>query len=382
MNVSWLAASAVLVAFAGCSHLKGLGPVRTVAPIIQPGWSFVEPEAELLAQETGADPVSFSGPVISGEKLVFGSERFGVVAINRKSGQQLWRRKLDGAVQAIPLVNDSVVFAGTETGSVYALDVSGGKEKWHVMLSGPVHGAFLVAYQRLYVGTADEAIHCLDPSTGKEVWTYRRSGFGGTSVRGGGNPAAVNGKIWAGFSDGSLLALNPDTGGVEMEKSFRDSLKFTDIDARVVGWRDGMLVSTYDGKLRYLRKDGSTIWEFGSGGARSPAVGEGDVLFFPSSDGAVYALSGNTGKVIWSFPLHRGIPTGLAVVTRNQRKVLLVAGSEEMVYVIDAVTGRQLGVSALGRGSGSYAPIAADSETGDFYVLSQHSRVHGYHLNL
>jgi outer membrane protein assembly factor BamB len=167
-----------------------------------------------------------------------------------------------------------------------------------------------------------------------------------------------------------------------MEKSFRDNLKFTDIDARVVGWRDGILVSTYDGKLRYLRKDGSTIWEFGSGGARSPLLGDGDVLFFPSSDGVVYALSGNTGKEIWNFPLHRGIPTGLALVTRNQRKVLIVAGSEESVYVVDAVTGRQLGVTALGRGSGSYAPIVADPESGDFYVLSQHSRIHGYHLNL
>lgn len=382
MSARWLTAAAALSALAGCSHIKKPGPVRTAEPVIQQGWSYVEPESEFLHMETGVDPVSFSGPALVGEKLFFGSERFGLVALNRKNGQQLWRRKLDGALIAVPLVNDTSVFAGTETGSVYSLEAAGGKEKWHVMLSGPVHGSFLVAYQRLYVGTADEAIHCLDPSTGKEVWTYRRSGFGGTSVRGGGNPAAVNGKIWAGFSDGSLLALNPDTGGVEMEKSFRDNLKFTDIDARVVGWRDGMLVSTYDGKLRFLRKDGSTIWEFGSGGARAPVLGDGDVLFFPSSDGAVHALSGNTGKEIWNFPMRRGIPTGMTMVTRNQRKVLLVAGSEEKIYAVDAISGRQLGVAALGRGSGSYAPIVADPESGDFYVLSQHSRIHGYHLHL
>ncbi|MGZ3702292.1 MAG: outer membrane protein assembly factor BamB family protein, partial [Bdellovibrionota bacterium] len=332
MKIRFLAVCALL---AGCSHISRPGPDRKPLPVLSKGWTFIEPEKEFTDQESGVDPVSFSAPVISGEKLVFGSERFGLVALNKKSGQQLWRRKLDGALQASPLVSDTVVYAGTETGALYALDLAGGREKSHVMISGPVQGSPHLASQRLYVGTADEALHCLDPSSGKIIWTYRRPGFGGTSVHGGGNPAAVNGKIWAGFSDGSLLALNPDTGGVEAEKSFRDNLKFTDIDARVVGWREGMLVSTYDGRLRYLRKDGSVIWEFGSGGARAPVLSDGDVLYFPSSDGAVYALSGNTGKEVWSFPLRRGIPTGLAVVTRNQRKVLLVVGSEEKVYVID-----------------------------------------------
>ena len=69
-------------------------------------------------------------------------------------------------------------------------------------------------------------------------------------------------------------------------------------------------------------------------------------------------------------------------MTRNQRKVLLVAGSEEKVFVLDAATGQQLGQSSLGRGSGSYGQIAADPDGGSFYVLSQHSRVHEFRLRL
>ncbi len=350
--------------------------------MIQRGWDYIEPRDDYFAMDTGVDPVSFSAPVIEGEKLIFGSERFGLIALNKTNGRQLWRRKLDGSVQAIPLVNDSTVFAGTETGSLYALSLAGGQEKWHVTLSGPVQGAFVLAYQRLYVGTADEALHCIDPSTGKEIWTYRRPGFGGTSVKGGGNAASINGKIWMGFSDGTLVALNPDTGGVEQEKQYRDNLKFTDIDAKVIGWREGMLVATYDGHLRYLRHDGSTIWEFGSGSARAPMLGDGDVLYFPSSDGAVYAISGNTGKEIWNYPLRRGVPTGIAMLTKNGRKVLLVAGSEEKVYALDAVNGQELGQLSLGHGSGSYCPIAVDQEAGNFYVLSQFSRVHEFRLKL
>lgn len=381
MNVR-LVSLLVLGIAAGCARLPKPAPMRAAEPLIQKGWNFIEPNRDYFAMESGVDQVSFSAPVLAGEKLVFGSERFGVVALNKANGKQLWRKKLDGSLLAAPLVTENGVFAGSETGSLFSLDLAGGRERWRVTLSAPVHGSFLLAFQRLYVGTIDEALHCLDPSTGKVIWTYRRPGFGGTSVRGGGNAAAVNGKVWVGFSDGTLVALNPDTGSVEVEKSFRDNLKFSDIDARVVGWRDGMLVATYDGRLRYLRKDGSLIWEFGAGGGRAPVVGDGHVLYFPSSDGALYALSGNSGKEIWSFPLRRGIPTGVAVVTRNGRKVLVVGASDEKVFVLDAASGKQLGQVSLGKGSGTYSPIVADPDTGSFYVLSQFSRIHEFRLRL
>lgn len=366
---------------AGCSTLSKVGPVREPEPVLQRGWNYIEPEKEFLAQDAGAETISFSAPVLAGEKLVFGSERFGLVALARKNGQLLWRKALDGSLIAQPLAAGDRIFAGTETGSLYAFDPNG-RQVWKSSLGAPVQGSFLLAFQRLYVGTSDEGVHAVDPSTGKILWTYRRPAFGGTSVRGGGNPAAINGKVWIGFSDGTLLSLNPETGGVDSERSFRDNLKFSDIDAKVVGWRDGMLVATYDGRLRYLRKDFSTIWEFPSGGGRAPLLSDGDVIYFPSSDGAVYAISGNTGKEIWSHPIRRGVPTGMAMLNVKGRKVLAVAVSEEKVLVIDAATGKSLGQSTLGRGSGSYGSVAADSETGAFYVISHTSRVHEYKINL
>lgn len=366
----------------GCASIPKPGPVREAQPVLLRGWNFIEPDAEFLAVETGASPISYSGPVIADEKLVFGSERFGLVALLRRSGKVLWRRMLDSALIATPLVSEGKVYAGTESGALYSLDLDGGGQLWRSELGAPVQGTFLLAFQRLYVGTADEAIHAVDPSTGKVLWSYRRPAFAGTSVRGGGNPAAVDGKVWIGFSDGTLVALNPDSGALEVERQYRDNLKFSDIDARVVGWRDGMLVSTYDGRLRFLRKDGSLIWEFASGGARAPVLGDGEILYYPSSDGAVYALTGNTGKEIWSFPLRRGVPTSVVLVTHKGRKLLLVTASEEKVFVLDAANGQLLGQSSFGRRSGSFGTIAADAERGTFYVVSHSSRVHEFLLRL
>ncbi len=365
----------------GCSSLPRPAPDRKPEPLLQRGWSYVEPRQEFLTQEAGADTVSYSAPVLAGEKLIFGSERFGLVALARKNGQVLWRKSLDGPLMAQPLATSDRIYAGTEAGTLFALE-PGGRELWRASLGAPLQGTFLLAYQRLYVGTADEGLHAIDPSTGKVLWSYRRSAIGGTSVRGGGNPAAIGGKIWMGFSDGSLLALHPETGAVDAERSFRDNLKFADIDAKVVGWRDGILVATYDGRLRYLRKDFSTIWEFPAGGGRAPLLSDGDVIYFPSSDGAIYAISGNSGKEIWSHPIRRGVPTGMSLIQVKGRKLLAVTASEEKVIVIDAQTGKRVGESTLGRGSGSYGALASDPDTGTFYVLSVASRVHEFRLKL
>jgi outer membrane protein assembly factor BamB len=371
-----------LLALGACSHIPHPAPVRTSEPVVKRGWSYVEPEKSFLNLESGVGVISYSSPILASERVIFGSERFGLTVLSKRNGQVLWQRPLDGPVMAQPLADDSRVFVGSGGGSLYCLDINGGHEIWRIKLGAPVQGTLISAYQRLFVGTEDEALHAVDPATGKVLWTYRRPAFSGTSVKGGGNPAAIGGKIWLGFSDGSLISLNPDTGAVESEKQFRDNLKFSDLDAKVVGWRDGLLVTTYDGKLRYLRRDGSVIWEFKSGGDRAPLVGEGDVIYFPSSDGAVYAISGNSGKEIWSFSLRRGIPAGLALVNRQGKKILLVAASEEKVAALDAATGKVLGQASLGRASGSYGSIAVSPDGRQLFVLSQMSRVHEFHLNL
>ena len=155
-----------------------------------------------------------------------------------------------------------------------------------------------------------------------------------------------------------------------------------DLDAKVIGWKEGLLVATYDGKLRHIKRDGTLLWEFPSGGARAPLVAEGDVIYLPSSDGSVVALAGATGKEIWRHALRRGVPTSLALLKKEGKTLLLVSGSEERLQVLDAASGKLETESTFGRGSGSYAPIAVDNELGTFYVLSSYSRLYQFYLNL
>ena len=373
-----------LTCFAACSSQPvSWKPqaVRQERPLLQRGWSFVESEKEILGLEAGSTQVSYSAPLVVGEKLVFGSERFGLTVLGKRSGQLLWQKRFPEPVAAQPLAQEERLFVGTESGSLHQFDLESGNQKWEVNLSAPVTGSMLFAFDRLLVATADEALHAVDPATGKVMWVYRRPAFAGTGIRGGGHPAAINGKIWMGFSDGALVSIDPQTGGMDSERIFRDNLKFTDVDARVIGYKDGLLVTTYDGKLRHLRKDGSLAWEFAAGGARTPLLVEGGTVYLPSSDGTVYAINADTGKESWRHVFHRGVPTGLALGQGGEKTVLVVTGSEEKVLALNPVNGELLGQSSLGRGSGSYSPVAVDDGGRTFYVLSSFSRIYQYRLN-
>lgn len=353
--------------------------VRAEQPLLQRGWSFVEAEKEILDLEAGSTQISYSSPLVVGEKLVFGSERFGLTVLAKRSGQLLWQKRFPEPVAAQPLAQEERLFVGTQSGTLHQFDLESGNQQWEVALSAPVHGSMLIAFDRLLVATMDEALHAVDPATGKVMWTYRRPAFSGTGIRGGGHPAAIGGKVWMGFSDGALVSLDPQTGTMDSERIFRDNLKFTDIDARVIGYKDGLLVTTYDGKLRLLRKDGSLAWEYNAGGARTPLLVEGGTVFLPSSDGTVYAINADTGKESWRYVFNRGVPTGVALVNRGDQPVLVVTASEEKVLALNPVNGQLLDQTSLGRGSGSYSPVAVDN--GTFYVLSSFSRIYQYRLN-
>lgn len=363
------------------SHSWKPGPSRTAEPVLTRGWSYVESERKALAMASGIAPVSYSAPLLVGEKLIFGSERFGITVLGKRSGQLVWQKTFEEPVTAAPFADGGRVFVGTAAGDLYQFDLESGNQNWKVPLSAAVHGSFLEAFGRLYVATVDEALHALDPATGKILWTYRRPAFSGTSIRAGGNPAAIGGKIWMGFSDGALVSIDPQTGGQDSERIFRDNLKFTDLHARVLGWKDGLLVSTYDGKLRSLRKDGSLSWEFPAGSARSPLLAEGGTVYLPGSDGYVYAINADTGKELWRYALRKGVPTSLTIVSRGTGKALLVTASEEKVFTLNLADGKLLDETSLGRGSGSYSPVAVDEDGKTFYVLSAYSRIYQYHLN-
>lgn len=370
-----------LLLLSACSSVERvvdrLEPVKEEKSVLTRGWAHVESEAEFGEMNAGQGQFTLGSPVIVDEKVIFGSDRFGITAVNKHTGQKVWQKTiLDGLTGQI-LAHKGRLYVGGNDGQFRCLEAASGSEVWSQDLGLSVHGLPAMLPDRLIVTTMDDAVHALDPQTGKILWSYRRSVSSRTKILGGGNPVLWNGKVWVGFSDGSLLALDPQDGSVASEQSWKDNAKFSDVDARPVIWKDGLLVVTFDGKLRYLNGGGgSVVWEFPAGGARSPLVGAKNRIFLPSSDGAIYAIQGGTGKEEWRHILRRGVPTGVVMASVKGKDVLVVATSDEKIFAIDPDSGAALGSVAIGKGSGSSSALTADPETGAVFMVSHFSRLY------
>ncbi len=354
---------------------------------VQRGWAFIESSDEMADMEISSPPINFSSAILQGDLLYVGTGRFGIQVFNKHSGNLVWRRKVPGGITSdIAILNKKIV-VGTNEGFAHAYPLGGGKVLWTQNLRFPVVGKPVFLAGRILIGTVDHALHSLDASTGKILWTYRRSSATGTTIKGGGNATVIAGKFWVGFADGSLAVLEPNDGSVLREKQFRDNLKFTDIDAPPVPWRSGVFVSTYDGRLRYIKRNGLPIWTFPKGSAK-PVIpgGEKGSLFLPSSDGTIYAISEKSGKRIWSYTVDRGVPTGLAYFPSLAAKgttagLLVAASSDNFLYILDASNGSLKQRISLGSSSGAYGSIAVDNKEKAFYLVSHYGRVYQFQVH-
>ena len=67
-------------------------------------------------------------PEISSGKIVVGTGRGAVVALDEKTGRALWKFDTNGGnISAKPVIADGLVFAGAETGALYVLDMNTGR---------------------------------------------------------------------------------------------------------------------------------------------------------------------------------------------------------------------------------------------------------------
>jgi outer membrane protein assembly factor BamB len=172
------------------------------------------------------------------------------------------------------------------------------------------------------------------------------------------SPAVVNGVVFIGSSDGTLYAIDQNTGGEKWKVTFTDPISSSPAVANGL-----VYFLTYDGAFYALAADtGGIKWRFATGGERrfeakgihgltpsyqniadpmdlflsSPAVVNHRV-YFGSSDGHIYALDAETGVLVWSFETGDVVHASPAVVNGT----VYIGSWDSYLYALDAETGRE-----------------------------------------
>lgn len=248
-----------------------------------------------------------------------------VVALDSKTGKKQWSRKVNKSNQGLwtwlksffaagdpnsqivggIAAENGLLLVATYAGEVMALSKDTGDELWRSQLPGEVVSAPRTNGTIVATQTVNGKLFALDAKTGEQVWFYD-SPPPVLTLRGTPSPIVTDTAIYAGFSNGRIMAFNPGNGLILWEQRIaspkgRSELeRMVDIHASPL-IRDGVIyVGTYQGRISALaRGTGSPLW--GQDGSTSESLAlSADKLFVSNADGKLMAYSATTGEQLWS----------------------------------------------------------------------------------
>lgn len=110
----------------------GLSFFPESGPALHDGWAYCakgDEKVYAFRQQGGKWQGAWSRPVgmvvsslaLIDRELIFGCEDGNVYALDRATGEEVWRFETDGAVKSSPCIEDGVVYIGSDDGNVYAI---------------------------------------------------------------------------------------------------------------------------------------------------------------------------------------------------------------------------------------------------------------------
>ena len=295
-------------------------------------------------------------PVISGERVIQGTEEGYVYSLNLASGRGIeriaWKYKAMGSVNTAVAVEDGKVYFGANGGTVYCLDESDGTAIWEFRVSNTEEGARkhfstpVVFDKRLYIGGADKWLYCLDAMNGELIWKVEADDW----IRA--SPYVDEKNIHFSTLSGRLYRVN-HKGKVQWDEKISDHPIYADL----VGKDDELLITGSDLMLYCYGNNGKKRWEKSilpafkneqgeriftdqvSGGTffQSKPTAAGGNLVFGTPSGFLYSVDAETGQENWKFEMGAAISVGAAIA--DGKVYAGQQGGERYFYCLDAETG-------------------------------------------
>lgn len=202
--------------------------------------------------------VTVSGPLAISERHLYFGTSGALVAVDVKTGADVWRTPLEGFDGGPFVFRDDVLLGVVASKTVAAFNAQDGKLAWRRNLLAAAHAAPALAANRAYVPLDDGQVMALDATTGEQVWTRKLGG-----------------------APNDILALD---------------------DRLYVGSDDNFFYCLF-------AKDGSTNWRWRTGGdVIGVPLSDGDRVYFVSKDNVLRGLDRHSGAQRWKRAL-AGRPT-------------------------------------------------------------------------
>lgn len=334
-------------------------------------------------------------PVIAGNKLFVGNHKSGdLFAFDVNTGEELWHNKAPNWIHSEMIYHDGAVFVGfgnrffkdngirgTEESGVLALDAKTGDVLWKFNTDGEVMPTPAYYKGSLYVTTGDKHLYKLNTDNGELL---HKAKIGSTVSMsspnitedtlyvGGSGPlpytfSAYNltsdefkwqtefDKVVAGLDDVPPAVFKNSVVTTAVEGSYENPEHFIytlDTETGEIVWKESMgtgdMVKNnksgapiiYDGKVfvgspitktfySYDLNSGEKLWEFKNEIMKAPPAAEDGIVYFSNTQGMIYALDSDTGDVVGKKELNGTLaPSGPIIINDT----LFVGSQDSNVY--------------------------------------------------
>ncbi len=311
-----------------------------------------------------------TGISVSGKLAVYANTKGEIVAVQQKSGKTIWRFSTSGKVYSTPAINDDLVVCASTDNNIYCMKLKTGKLVWKFETGKPIVASPVINHETVFIGSSEGVFRAIDLKTGKPKWQfdevknfveskpliYENAVYFGSW----GNvfcaldqqtgkllwkrekytnrmlspavvwPVAANGKIFIVAPDRHTTALDSKTGA-----EIWDSEKYT--------CRESIGISV-DGNLVYIKNmtEGNVMafetatseqklaWscpaDLGYEIGPSPIVENSNLIFVPTCNGVVVAISKVTHEVVWKYKLSNALINMVTPVAANEILVTSLDG--------------------------------------------------------
>ncbi|WP_330925662.1 outer membrane protein assembly factor BamB [Candidatus Sororendozoicomonas aggregata] len=244
-------------------------------------------------------------PTIEGDAIYAVGAAGTVIAVDRKTGKDIWRRKLENIrVSGGLTVRGGRVLLGTLNGDVIALSQKDGSELWRARVSSEVLSAPASDGFTVLVKSIDDKLTALDAENGKVLWTQSAL-QPALTLRGASAPVIEGEAALAGYAGGEVKAFRLESGvplweaRVATPKGSSELERMVDIDTTPLIVGDTMFVASYQGNVAALDLyRGRLKWSKEMSSYRSLAEGFGS-LYVTDQDSYVSSLDQRTGASSW-----------------------------------------------------------------------------------
>lgn len=256
----------------------------------------------------------WSRPVVAGTTVFFGAYDGNVYALDIATGREVWRNVDADWIGSSPAVDVdlNLLWIGCEyrrprsRGSIAALDLSTGKKRWEHFVSEFVHASpsFSSRYRAIAIGGNDRILYLLDAETGDIRWEFRADG----EIKDTPCFDEERGLIYFTAFDGIIRAVDVDTGDLVWQFVTPNSLY-----SQPVLSEDSLVVSGMDKRLHIfdVRKNKYEAVSLGSKSVSTPTVIDHSV-FLGNNGGAILEIDKRSNRTVGRHQLPDPVTTRIA----------------------------------------------------------------------